>query len=95
MRAIVTRSERHATVGKAAQAARRFLLTQDLDFSDARKYTPGTHRGLLVVRLPQPGRTALRQRIMALFQSEEVESSAGCIVTATSRKVRIKKPIRR
>ena len=31
-------------VWAAAQTADRFLVTQDLDFSDARKYAPGTHR---------------------------------------------------
>ncbi len=44
-------------VWAAAQTAGRFLVTQDLDFSDARKYAPGTHHGLLLVRLPQPGRS--------------------------------------
>ena len=45
-------------VWHASQADGRFLVTQDLDFSDVRKYAPGTHHGLLLVRLPQPGRTA-------------------------------------
>ena len=35
---------------KAAQSDGRFLITQDLDFSDAREYVPGTHHGLLRVR---------------------------------------------
>jgi len=30
----------------ADQESRRFLITQDLDFSDIRKFTPGTHAGL-------------------------------------------------
>ena len=38
-------------VWNAAQAAQRFLVTQDLDFSDMRRYTAGTHAGLLLVRL--------------------------------------------
>lgn len=41
-------------VWAATQTAGRFLVTQDLDLSDARKYAPGTHHGLLLVRLPQP-----------------------------------------
>jgi predicted nuclease of predicted toxin-antitoxin system len=49
----------------------RFLITQDLDFSDARKYVPGTHHGLLLVRIPQPGREALFNRVSALFQHRE------------------------
>jgi Domain of unknown function (DUF5615) len=47
-------------VWDSAQASHRSLITQDLDFSDARKYAPGTHHGLLLVRLPQPGRASLR-----------------------------------
>lgn len=32
-------------VWSATQAADRFLITQDLDFSDLRRYAPGTHAG--------------------------------------------------
>jgi predicted nuclease of predicted toxin-antitoxin system len=78
-------------VWAAAQTAGRFLVTQDLDFSDARKYAPGTHHGLLLVRLPQPGRLALTERVAALFQSEAVETWRGCIVSATPRKVRVRR----
>jgi len=41
-------------VWHAAQAAGRFFITQDLDFSDLRAYQPGTHPGILVVRLRVP-----------------------------------------
>ena len=50
-------------VWQGAQAAKRFLITQDLDFSHMRRYTPGTHEGLLLVRLAQPGRDALVARV--------------------------------
>jgi predicted nuclease of predicted toxin-antitoxin system len=82
-----------AVVWQAAQAGHRFLVTQDLDFSDVRKYTPGTHHGLLLVRLPQPGRLALFEKIVALFQAEDVESWGGCMVTATPHKVRVRRPV--
>jgi hypothetical protein len=42
------------SVWTAAQSANRFLITQDLDFSDIRRFRPGTHRGLLLVRLRMP-----------------------------------------
>jgi predicted nuclease of predicted toxin-antitoxin system len=32
-------------VWTSTQAARRFLITQDLDFSDIRRFQPGTHHG--------------------------------------------------
>ena len=82
-------------VWRAAQADRRFLVTQDLDFSDVRRYAPGTHHGLLLVRLPQPGRTALFERVAMLFQVEDVDSWVGCMVTATPRKVRVLRPARK
>jgi hypothetical protein len=79
-------------VWRAAQADRRFLVTQDLDFSDIRLFEPGTHHGLLLVRLPQPGRHALFERVSTLFHEEDVESWSGCLVTATLRKVRVRRP---
>ena len=45
-------------VWSATQAAQRFLITQDLDFSDVRRYTPGsTHASLLLVRLTRTQRS--------------------------------------
>jgi len=39
-------------VWAASQSEGRLLVTQDLDFSDVRRFAPGTHCGLLLVRLP-------------------------------------------
>jgi predicted nuclease of predicted toxin-antitoxin system len=79
-------------VWRAAQRADRFLITQDLDFSDVRKFRPGTHRGLLLVRLPNAGRAALTQRIMEIFRSEDVESWAGCFAVLSGHKLRVLRP---
>ena len=79
-------------VWSAAQAAQRFLITQDLDFSDMRRYTPGTHAGLLLVRLMRPGRNALFERVSTVFQTEKVEEWTGCLVVATEQKIRVRRP---
>ena len=55
-------------VWQAAQFAGRFLITQDMDFSDMRRFAPGTHVGLLLVRLAKPSRDALIFRISALLR---------------------------
>jgi len=78
-------------VWAAAQAEERFLITQDLDFSDLRKFVPGTHAGLLLVRLRAPGRQALRLRVASLFRSESVEEWARSFVVATERRLRIRR----
>jgi predicted nuclease of predicted toxin-antitoxin system len=58
-------------VWSAAQAAQRFLITQDLDFSDVRRYTPGTHTGLLVVRLTTRSQRVIRARIDSVPDGED------------------------
>ena len=80
-------------IWQAAQAVGRFPITQDLDFSDARRFTPGTHPGLLLVRLAQPGRNALAARVAMLFATEQVDRWRGCLVVATEHKVRVKRPV--
>ena len=79
-------------VWQAAQQSGRFLVTQDLDFSDLRAFVPGTHYGILVVRLAEPGRTALVTRIESAFQDEAVETWKGCFVVLTEHKLRVRKP---
>ncbi len=64
-------------VWDAAQADGRFLITRDLDFSDARKYEPGRHHGPLLVRLSQPGRQAVFERLSMLFGREDVETGVA------------------
>jgi predicted nuclease of predicted toxin-antitoxin system len=75
-------------VWAAAQAARRFLVTQDLDFSDARKCAPGTHHGLLLVRLPQHGRQALAERISIATRRRTTSSPAFRLRSACRMKCR-------
>jgi predicted nuclease of predicted toxin-antitoxin system len=76
----------------AAQREKRFLLTQDLDFSDVRQFQPGSHYGLLLVRLPELGQLALNRRIIEAFRREEVESWSGSFVVLSDHKLRILRP---
>jgi predicted nuclease of predicted toxin-antitoxin system len=70
----------------AAQRESRFLITQDLDFLDSRLFAPGSHYGILLVRLRSPNRRNLAERIGELFQQENVTEWAGCFVVASERK---------
>jgi predicted nuclease of predicted toxin-antitoxin system len=76
----------------AAQRERRFLITQDLDFSDARQFVPGTHAGILLVRLRNPGRLALSEAVVRAFVDEESFAWTGCVVVLTERKIRVHHP---
>jgi predicted nuclease of predicted toxin-antitoxin system len=79
-------------VWAAAQMESRFLITQDLDFSNISQFAPGTHAGILLVRLRLPGRQALVQAVTRLFAAEQVESWPGCFLVLTERKLRIHRP---
>jgi predicted nuclease of predicted toxin-antitoxin system len=76
----------------AAQAEERFFITQDLDFSNVHRFVPGSHGGLLLLRLRSPGRIALTRRIESIFRTEPVEQWNSCFVVATDRKIRIRRP---
>lgn len=77
-------------VWRAAQAEHRFLITQDLDFSDTRRFAPGSHAGLLLVRLHQPGVHALDSAVSAV--ADELDDWARCFVVLTDHKIRVKRP---
>jgi predicted nuclease of predicted toxin-antitoxin system len=79
-------------IWQAAQREARFLITQDLDFSNAQLLTPGTHHGILLIRLRSPSWRAIITRVADLFAQEDVTQWAKCFVVATESKVRVRRP---
>ena len=80
------------TIWQAAQREARLLMTQDLDFSDARQFVPGTHYGILLLRLQNPTWRALVTRVVELFAQEDVARWEKSLVVATKSKVRVLRP---
>jgi predicted nuclease of predicted toxin-antitoxin system len=76
-------------IWSAAQSEQRFLITQDMDFSDARKFAPGTHHGILLLRLHSPNQTEIISRLTEPFSNEDTESWRSCFVVATEHQVRV------
>jgi predicted nuclease of predicted toxin-antitoxin system len=79
-------------IWSAAQSEQRFLITQDMDFSDARKYAPGKRHGILLLRLHSPNQTEIISRLAELIANEDTESWRSCFVVATEHKVRVLRP---
>jgi len=75
----------------AAQREERTLITQDLDFSDVRRFVPGSHHGIVLIRLGSPSRRRLTERVEEIFQHENVGVWPGCFVVVTERKVRVRR----
>lgn len=76
-------------VWECAQEAERILITRDMDFADIRRYAPGTHNGILLVRLDNPSRRELIDRVGSLFLNEPVDEWHGSFVVITDRKLRV------
>lgn len=84
-----------AEVWAAAQTEERFLITQDLDFSDERRFTAGLHAGVLLIRLPDAEQWRVSDYIAAWFSAPDVDTWERCFVVATPNKVRVRRPIGR
>jgi len=76
----------------AAFAENRLLITQDLDFSDIRRFKPGTHPGIVLIRLRDPNRRKLIERMKQMLQEENIETWAACFVVIGDIRLRVIRP---
>src|SRR5436853_4206546 len=68
------------------------VSTQDLDFSDVRRFQPGTHAGVVLLRLRTRGRAALLRRVEQVASRPDFPTWSGCLVIVTDLKVRVRRP---
>ncbi len=81
-----------ADVWTACQREGRFLVTHDLDFSDKRKFAPGQHEGVLIIRLPDSEQWRVGDHLVGWFSAPDARTWARCLVVATPNKVRVLRP---
>jgi len=81
-----------AIIFQAAIAEGRLLITQDMDFSDVRSFKPGTHSGVVLIRVRDPSRRRLIERMRQVLRCESLESWARCFVVIGDRKLRVRRP---
>ena len=77
---------------RAVQAEGRFLITADKGFADIRKYPPGTHRGVLLLRPDEDGIGPLEALVDLVLREGGLEQLQGAVAVATPRGLRIRKP---
>jgi predicted nuclease of predicted toxin-antitoxin system len=70
----------------------RFLITLDLDFSDVRRFQPGTHPGILLVRARSKSRQAVLEVLRRTLEEQPLEGLRGCLVVADEKLTRIRRP---
>jgi len=69
----------------------RIFITLDLDFSDIRRFPPGSHPGLLLLRPESKGRQAVIAVLHRVLQEHRLEEFRGCLVVADPRRTRLRR----
>ena len=70
----------------------RFFITLDLDFSDVRRFPPGTHPGILLLRPRSGSRQAVLEVLSRVVSEHQLESLQGCLAVADEIQTRIRRP---
>jgi predicted nuclease of predicted toxin-antitoxin system len=76
-----------------AQSQGAILVTADKDFSNALRFPPGTHSGIIVVRVPDELPTSkVNQEILSALASLEDVDLTGLLVIVEVARTRIRRP---
>lgn len=79
-------------VWRVVRAEGRLLITLDLDFSDVRRYPPGTHPGILLIRANSNSSVAVLEILRRVASEGSLDSLAGCLAVADGRWTRVRRP---
>lgn len=80
------------TVSKVATEAGRLVLTMDRGFGDVRRYPPGTHAGILVVRIEDQSAPAVADTVEGLVDAVDLDGLSGCVAVYRHGNLRIRRP---
>ena len=79
-------------VWQRAVSENRFIVTLDLDFADVRRFQPGSHPGILLLRPRTRGRDAVLEILRRIVGEHPLNTLAGCFVVADISHTRIRRP---
>lgn len=70
----------------------RLFITLDLDFSDVRRFPPGTHPGILLLRVRTRGRQAVLDVLSRVVIECKLDTLVGCLAVADENQTRVRRP---
>jgi predicted nuclease of predicted toxin-antitoxin system len=79
-------------VWQRAVSEGRFFITLDLDFADVRRFPPGSHPGVLLLRPRSRSRNAVLEILERVVQEQPLNTLMGCFVVADMNQTRIRRP---
>ncbi len=69
----------------------RFLITADKGFGDIRKYPPGTHAGILLLRVVRESALNYCTLMSQILATSRLDVFAGCVVVASHGDIRVRR----
>lgn len=76
----------------AARMEARLMITLDRGFGDIRSYPPGTHAGILVLRMDDHSFPATRTAIEQILENVDLDDLSGCVAVYRNGDLRIRRP---
>jgi predicted nuclease of predicted toxin-antitoxin system len=73
------------------QDERRWLITADKGFADLRRYPPGNHCGVILLRASEESRRAYMELAVIALDRVDLNQLGGAVVIVTGRRVRIRR----
>ncbi len=80
-----------ATVSRSATEVERLVVTLDRGFGDVKRYPPGGHAGILVLRIDDQSATSVRSALRALVESVDLDALAGCVAVFHGGNLRVRR----
>jgi predicted nuclease of predicted toxin-antitoxin system len=71
------------------QHEERCLMTADKGFGDVRVYAPGTHCGVVLLRLPRESRAGYIQLAEFMLKTLDLEQAQGSLVVVSPENIRV------
>jgi predicted nuclease of predicted toxin-antitoxin system len=82
-----------AAVWQRAVSEGRFFITLDLDFADVRRFPPGTHPGMLLLRPRNRSRDAVLEILQRVVREQPLHTLTNCFAVADFNHTRIRRPL--
>lgn len=76
------------------QAEQEVLVTADKGFGDIRRFPPGTHAGIVLLRPDRESILDFRTLLTKLLEAHALEDLAGATTAVTPRRIRIRLPVK-
>jgi predicted nuclease of predicted toxin-antitoxin system len=77
---------------ETVQREQRFLITGDKAFANIKKYPPGSHAGVLLLRPDEDAIPQMKDLIQEVLKLGILENLGGCIAVATPGRLRVRRP---